>query len=225
MLLAFLVLAGCLSAKTRPPLSFKELRSKEAVLQTHEYSCGAAALATLMTMFGKDVSEADILKMIFGDKLPLEKNKDGKMELRALTLGDLEQAARMAKFKVVSAGVPADKEQALKTLYSLKPVITRMKLYQENLHFVGVKDVDGEWVLVSDPGYGDYKIPWSQFYDSWVDGEKILLTISKYPFYAWQDESGTYLKRDDKENIVLKEGDTGPNRLYTSVQKEIALVR
>jgi len=225
MSLAFLVLAGCISAKTRAPVSLKELRSKDAVLQAYEYSCGAAALATLMTMFGEDISEGKILKLVFGDQLPVVKSKDGKMELRALTLADLEQAAGLSKFKVVSAGVPAEKNQALKTLHSLKPAITRMKLYQENLHFVVVKDIKGEWVLVSDPGYGNFKIPWSQFYNSWAAGEKILLTISKYPFYAWQDKSGTYLKRNDRENIVLKEEETGPEQLYTSVQKEMALAR
>ena len=42
-------LTGWQYVPTRKPLSLKELRTQGCIMQSHQYSCGAAALATVMT--------------------------------------------------------------------------------------------------------------------------------------------------------------------------------
>ena len=46
--------------------SFKEKKFDDIVRQTEDFSCGAAALATIMThYFGQETSERDILNAVF----------------------------------------------------------------------------------------------------------------------------------------------------------------
>lgn len=211
-------LAACAGQPTRAPKSFSELRAEGAVLQTHEYSCGAAALATLMGMFGRPVTELALLESIFDKELPMEAGPNGRQRLRALNLEDLEKGARQAGFKVVSVQV-VEREALDGALQSLKPAIARMRLYGEYLHFVVLRDAGGGWVHITDPGYGTFKMPASQFYEAWQAGDKVLMTIGRHPFYAWRmrADKPVYLKRSEKD--VLPPGEElGPMELYRSVQ-------
>jgi len=187
-------------------LSMKELKEVDMIRQTHEYSCGAASLATLMNMFGTEkVSEIDILKSVFGEKLPVEKVKVGKKDiykLRALNLEDLKKVAESMNFKVVA--LEALNNFEFNTIIKLKPAIVRLKLYDEKLHFVVIKDVYENWVYISDPAYGNFRVPIRQFLKFWEEGEKVLLTISNYPFEIWKDDDGYYISRNEKENINIK---------------------
>jgi predicted double-glycine peptidase len=202
-------------------LSMKELREVDMIRQTHEYSCGAAALATLMNMFGNKITEAEVLSSIFGDKLPLIIDKDGKLKLRALTLSDLEKSAHFFGFKVISVQVPNNRN-IINILQSLKPAITRMYLYKTYLHFVVLRDINNEWVYISDPAYGNFKIPFTQFLKAWDAGDRILLTISKYPFDAWEDnkENTISLSRNPKEKIKVQNV-FNLKEFYKTVQKKI----
>ncbi|MEM5777807.1 MAG: cysteine peptidase family C39 domain-containing protein [Candidatus Aenigmatarchaeota archaeon] len=195
----------CLKATNFEIKSYKELRVGETIIQTHEYSCGAAALATLMNMMGGRAEEKDVLYSIFGDNLPLIK-KGNKYELRALTLADLEKAGKDKKFKVLSFQA-LEGNDALKLISELKPVIARINLYDEKLHFVVIKDINDGWISILDPGYGSFVVPISDFISWWESGERILLTISRYPFYVWQDEKNKeifYIKRNEKEIKTLE---------------------
>lgn len=194
------------------------------MLQSHRYSCGAAALATLMTLLGEITFEPDVLKLIFGEKLPLETDEQGETYLRALTLADLEKAARAKGFKVVSLKAHSGKE-AIQTIQSLKPVIARLLLYGDTLHFCVVQEIQDFWVFISDPSYGNVKITLKQFYQAWDAGDRIILTISKYPFYAWVSTDGkkTYVKRNERDVIVFLD-DITPVSLYQSVLQRISLV-
>lgn len=198
-------LSACAGAPTREPASLVELRGRGTVLQRHEYSCGAAALATLMGFFARPLGESEVLHLIFGETLPVEKAPDGREVLRALTLADLEVGARKEGFKVVSVQVPEAKglEEAL---HSLKPAIARMSLYGEYLHFVVVRDIRGDWVSVSDPGYGSFRMPKSQFFASWDRGDRILLAIGREPFEAWKTrEDRIFLRRSEADRPELGE--------------------
>ncbi|MBI3297937.1 MAG: hypothetical protein HYZ75_07230 [Elusimicrobia bacterium] len=193
-------LAACAHSPTRSPRSLVELRSKGTVLQTHEYSCGAAALATLMGRFGKTATEAEVLDGIFGGKLPMEAGPQGRPRLRALSLADLEAGARGAGFKVVSTQVP-DRKSFPEVLRALGPGIARMRLYGEIPHFVLLDELRDGWVKVADPGYGNFWLPAGKLFDAWDAGDRVFLTISKRPFYAWKegDDKPVYLKRHDAE--------------------------
>lgn len=198
-----------------------ELRSEGAILQKHEYSCGAAALATMMGYFGSQTSEEDVLNAVFGGKLPEARLPDGRRVLRALTLEDLEMGARELGFTVISAQVP-EAEGLEEALHALKPAIARMSLYGEYLHFVVVRDIAGDWVSLSDPAYGNYRMPKSQFFASWEGGDRVLLAIGREPFEAWKTrEDRLFLRRPDAGR--LPPGDElSALPLYRAVQQRTA---
>lgn len=198
----------------------RELRAQGSVLQTHEYSCGAAALATLMGIFGAPAGEMEVLHSIFGKQLPIVKGRDGKAELRALTVEDLEIGAKRADFKVVSLQVDDPKQAAL-TLKTLRPAIARLHLYNEYLHFVVLRDIKDGWVHISDPAYGNVKITLSQFDKAWAAGDRVLLTIGKLPFQIWREKGNeVFIKRDD-EDVIEADKDLGPDALYRTVQARL----
>ena len=82
-------------------MSWTGLRDDHVVKQRMDYSCGAAALATLMRhYFEDDVTEKDILTDIFNHLSPaelLDRQTEG------LSLLDLQQAAERRGYQ--SAGV------------------------------------------------------------------------------------------------------------------------
>ena len=213
------ILTGCQTVSTTKPLSLIELRTKGAVLQSHQYTCGAAALATLMTILGRPTTEAEILEVVFEEEILLEVDEEIGIYLPGLTLADLERAARAKDFRVVSVKAHTG-EEAIKAIESLRPVIVRLLLYGDILHFVVIKEVQNGWVYLSDPSYGNFKIPLRQLYRAWAAGDKIILTISRNPFYAWvpEEEGEVYLKRSDKD-ILPDYGDITPVALYRSARE------
>jgi uncharacterized protein len=69
----------------------KELRDMNVVKQQQDYSCGAAALATLLRYyFGDATSETEILNLLEGSLSPAEKEEKSK---RGFTLLDLKRVA------------------------------------------------------------------------------------------------------------------------------------
>lgn len=214
--------AGCALAPTRDPKSVLELRQEGAVLQAHEYSCGAAALATLMSYFGRTATEKEVLESIFGKELPVVRGPDGRPILRALNLEDLEKAARAADFKVVSVQVPASKDLAA-ALEALKPAIARMYLYEEFPHFVVLRDIQGDWVHVVDPAYGNVRMTTGQFLKAWEAGDGVLMAIGRRAFQAWKtrDDKPVYLRRDERDAPDLR-SELDPFALYRSVHRRVS---
>ena len=79
--------------------SWKELRQRNVVMQTYDYSCGAAALATILRYYWNDpVDERQIVNMIL-KTLTADEVKD-RMK-HGLAISDLRRAA-------VRDGLPLD---------------------------------------------------------------------------------------------------------------------
>lgn len=152
-----------------------------------------------MDMFGSPATEGEILEIAFGRESPVKGFDDeaDTLEFRQLTLADLEVAAREKGFKVISLRAERG-EEAVRAIRELTPVIARLRLYNEILHFVVIRGMQSEWVYISDPGYGNYKVPLQQFYQAWMDGDRYFLTIGTKPSYAWvSDETNeTYIGLD-----------------------------
>lgn len=202
--------------------SVQELRTRGAVLQRHEYSCGAAALATLMGRFGTKAEEVEVLKRVFGENLPKTRDAKGAELLPALTMADLEKGAREYGFKVVSLQVKRT-EDLERVLDALQPVIARMTLYSEYHHFVVIHRLDEDWAWISDPAYGHVKLPKSQLFSAWESGERILLAISRVPFEAWKTrEDRIYLRRQPKEPGLDAAPSPAPGELYESVHQRMS---
>ena len=80
-----------------PLKSMKDLRDQGLVKQRFDYSCGAAALATVLRYgFGDEVTERDILKELF-DLLP--EDEEGLRRREGFSLLDLQHVAQARGYK------------------------------------------------------------------------------------------------------------------------------
>lgn len=211
-------MSSCRSASPHEPASMLELRSAGCVRQMGEYSCGAAALATLMNMFGDPVTEQQILESIYSRESLVRKvdEKESTVVLRALNLEDLETASRERGFKALSLQADSG-EAAVQAIQTLQPAIARLSLHKEYLHFVVIRAIQNEWVSISDPAYGNFKIPLKQFYANWQAGERYIFTIGKKPFLAYEkQETGEMFVKRDEGDAPPADADISPRNLYRS---------
>jgi hypothetical protein len=139
--------------------SIAERKFEHVVRQQYDFSCGSAALATLLTYHYDDPTT------------------EQQAFSRMYEAGDQEKIARVGfslldmKNYLVANGYEADGYQAsLDTLRDAGvPAIAliTVKGYQ---HFVVVKGVQPDEVLVGDPALGIKAVPRDQFADMWTNG-------------------------------------------------------
>ncbi len=210
-----LCLAGCTYVTPRQPMSIHELRTLGMSRQAHEFTCGAAALATLLTALGKPTSESEVLQVIFSDTTRYHVNAAGQMEIHPLSAADLEKVARQEGFRAVTMQA-ATAGDALAALSKLQPIICRVQLYKEFLHFVVIQGAENGWVYMSDPAYGHVRVPVSHFDRVWEEGDRVILAVSRKPFLAWKNDAGQLFLRRDESETVARIAEIAPISLYTS---------
>ncbi len=157
-------------AQDRPRIkNWKELRDTNVVIQQHDYSCGSAALSTLLRYyFQDDIAEATVLQAIF---LRLAQRRDGRDQIvdrvkHGLSMLDLKLAAIELGYQAEAAKIP------LKTLATVDaPVIVRIE-EEGYKHFVVFRGVIEDRVVLADPIRGNMRIPIRKFNMIWtkVDG-------------------------------------------------------
>ncbi|MBT0963487.1 C39 family peptidase [Denitromonas sp. IR12] len=147
--------------------SLKEARHLSTLRQQYDFSCGSAALATLLTHhYGTRVSEQDVFVAMFrnGDQ--------AKIRAEGFSLLDMKRY-------LASRGYQADGFEA--PLEALSAVgIPAITLVNENgyNHFVVVKGVRDGRVLLGDPAFGTRAMPREQF--ERIAQEKILFVIRSH---------------------------------------------
>jgi predicted double-glycine peptidase len=166
---------------TKKVKSFKERRLTKVIPQTLDYSCGAAALATLLQYhFGQEISEKEVTVGMFehGDKDEIRK--------RGFSMLDMKRFAN-------SRGLQAEgyKIKDVSTLENLKiPVIVIIETGRYK-HFVVLRKVDQRFAYLSDPSWGNRRIPLEDFLKSW---NQIILAVTG----AIKDTpQGLYCEEDD----------------------------
>lgn len=146
-----------LEKKVKP---MREIKRQGVVPQSLDFSCGAAGLSTLLNFYlDHPVSEADIINHML-QVVPLQKVKERK----GFSLYDLKNFAEMSGYKVT--GYKMDME-FLKKLD--KPVLVPIK-FRNYRHFVVVRGVIADRVLIADPAAGNMSMKIGQFEDIWLDG-------------------------------------------------------
>jgi predicted double-glycine peptidase len=140
----------------------RELRDAAVVRQRHDYSCGSAALASLLT-YGLDdpVGEQTLLDALLKPMGPDELAAIGK---KGLSLQDLQRLAQMRGHKAQGFRVQADQLARVS-----RPVIAFVKPGGYP-HFVVLKGVRGDRAYVADPSLGNVRMPLYRFLDMWADG-------------------------------------------------------
>jgi len=139
-----------------PITSLKEARFKRVVKQEFDFSCGSAALATLLSYhYEMPISETAVFTEMFkvGDQARIEKYGFSLLDMKEyLDHHDLRaDGFRVTLDRLAELGVPA---------------ITLIQT-QGYKHFVVVKGVRAGRVLIGDPARGTRTVPYAEFVSMW----------------------------------------------------------
>ena len=139
-----------------PVTSIRQSRLADTVLQQYDFSCGSAAVATLLTHhYGLAVSESTVFESMF------RQGDQQKIQREGFSLLDMKNFLK-------SQGFEADGfEQPLEKL--LEARVPAIVLVNENgyRHFVVVKGLRDGRVLVGDPANGMRAMPRAGFDAIW----------------------------------------------------------
>ncbi|HEX5393803.1 MAG TPA: C39 family peptidase [Rhodocyclaceae bacterium] len=141
-----------------PVASLKETHFQRTVHQQYDYSCGSAALATLLTYhYSYPVSEQETFSAMFA------RGDQAKIKKEGFSLLDIKNYLAAHNFQ--ADGYVADVD---KLVVARIPAIALIKErgYQ---HFIVVKGVRNGRVLIGDPATGTRAMPESKFRKLWVN--------------------------------------------------------
>jgi uncharacterized protein len=141
-----------------PVYSLLEARHARTVVQQWDISCGAAALATLLTyQHGDKVSEREVAAgMLRTVSAAVVRRRLG------FSLLDLKRFARSRGFEADGYG-----NMTTADLASSSPMIVPIITLRGLPHFVVFRGVVGDRVLLSDPGFGNRTLTVEQFEAVW----------------------------------------------------------
>lgn len=172
---------GRLSKSVR---TFKDIREAGVVLQNLDYSCGAAAMATLLTgYFDDEVSEDEIVGFIFVHGQTPDEAIKKYFRRQGFSLLDLK---RFAVFRGYSAAGYKEMttDDLLETLEKDEvPILVPISPMGYH-HFVVVRGIVGDRVFLADPAVGRTTMRLGNFLDAWVDGIGFIVTREGPPAVA-----------------------------------------
>jgi len=149
-----------------PVKSWKALRDAQVVKQDFDFSCGAAALATLLNHFyGQTLTEELLLKAM------------DKGDSRA-SFDDMTRALPLFGFKAEGFAANWDQLTRLKI-----PVIVYLK-HRKNDHFSVLRGINKDTVLLADPSMGNRTYSRQQFLSMWQTRHDIQNTDLSGKFLA-----------------------------------------
>ena len=132
-------------------------RYKNVARQMYDYSCGSAALTTLLNYYlGESLSEEQVINGLlrYGDVQRIS-------ETRAFSLLDMKSLVEALGYE--AHGYKTDTEDITKLEI---PYIVSIDLYGY-LHFVVVKGTFQDHIILADPSMGNITFPMSKFEKIW----------------------------------------------------------
>ena len=145
----------------KPIQSLKELRYKNMVKQTTDYSCGAAALATLLNYgYGKNLSEKEVLLELAKTNIAL---KTKGISLKAMQHYVYQQGLQAQGLKAPVAALEKLKIPAIMLLN-----------FNGYRHFVVFKKMKGNKIYIADPALGNKVLTREELKKSW---NNILMVV------------------------------------------------
>lgn len=154
--------------------SMKDLKYAGVVNQSLDYTCGPAALATLMTSLGTPVSESDVLEHLLtdigADDLTLR-----YVKRQGFSLLDLKKEAERAGFAANAFMI------SFEVLSSLKNPAVIFLHEEDSEHFSVLRGVDGYGKIhLADPYFGNVVWSQSRFIKAWTkNGKGVVLVAEK----------------------------------------------
>jgi predicted double-glycine peptidase len=151
-----------------PVRSMKALRFASTLRQQYDFSCGSAALATLLTHhYGVPVSESSVFEAMWaqGDQSRIRREGFSLLDMQRYLAarGFLADGFRLPLDRLVEAGLPAI-------------VLVTEKGYN---HFVVVKGAADGRILIGDPSRGTRAMPRGRFEAAWPT--RLLFVIHTAP--------------------------------------------
>lgn len=140
--------------------TFSDMRFERIIRQSYDLSCGAAALATLLTYYyGHDVSELDVIEGILNAVTEEQRESIGR---EGFSMLELKLFAELEGF--VAGGFRMESVDQLSALRVPAIGLVNSRGYA---HFVVIKGLDGDDVLIADPAFGNRRRPLETFQNEW----------------------------------------------------------
>ena len=149
----------------------KDLRDRDVVKQRFDFSCGAAALATILRYgFAEDVTEGQILMELFD--LPTEAERSERRRT-GFSLLDLRRVAQARGYNAEGFRLEPDQ---LPLLGGPVIVFIEPRGYK---HFAVLRGVRGDRIHLADPSRGQVRMPVFRFREDWLqsDGRGIIFVV------------------------------------------------
>lgn len=148
-----------------PVTTLKELRFRRVVKQEYDFSCGSAAIATLLTYhYNRPTPEDSVLQAMYkvGDQEKIKKEGFSMLDMKKYldSLGYRTEGYKVSLDKIAEVGIPGI-------------VLVKTKGY---LHFVVLKGVRGDQVLVGDSALGTKFMTRAKFLEIWNGVFLVILT-------------------------------------------------
>lgn len=190
----------------KPIRTLKELRDDGVVRQRWDMSCGAAALSTVLTYdFNDNTPEAAIVVWILHRTSPIRVRARG-----GFSLLDLKHFAQARGYNAEGfSGMSLD-DLAAERSWVITPI--RFKGFD---HFVVVKGIVGDRVVIGDPGFGNVTMETGRFEKMWKSGIAFIIHPPDPRMLAPKDVSAASRVIPDETLISRGIGVTAPvNALY-----------
>jgi predicted double-glycine peptidase len=166
LVLAVAPVPGALAADDGGPRyvrSLLEMREDRVVVQKWDLSCGAAALATLLTyQHGDPVPEQDIARALIQREEYLANPALVRVR-QGFSLLDLRRYVDQRGYEGVPLG-----NMTYQDLLERAPMIVPLSMYGYN-HFVVFRGALGNRVLLADPSYGNRTLAIETFREAWIE--------------------------------------------------------
>ena len=165
---------------------YRSLKRVNIVMQRRDYSCGAAALATIGKFYWGDNVDEEFFLTILDLILTVEEAEE-RVE-NGLAMADLRKAAVKAGYQAV-----VGKLTFAKLGESKVPLIVGITVDDYD-HFVVYRGMDGQYVYMADPIRGNIRIPAPVFVKQWQ--KNAVLAIAK-PGRKIKDHSPLSLRGEE----------------------------
>jgi predicted double-glycine peptidase len=168
--------------------SWREIQRQNIVMQQRDYSCGAAALATIARYYWGDKVDEDFFLDALGELLTDEEARDRVKN--GLAMSDLRRAAVKTGYQAVVGKLTFEK-----LTESRVPLIVGITVDGHD-HFVVYRGTDWKWVYLADPIRGNVRVPIPDFAQQWQ--KNAVLAIHK-PGSRVKESSALSLRAEELE--------------------------
>ncbi len=149
--------------------SWQELKRQNIVMQQRDYSCGAAALATVIRYYWGDNVTENLFLNALDSLLTVEEARD-RVE-NGLALSDLRRVAVKTGYLASIGKLRFDQLNESKV-----PLVVGI-IVNDYDHFVVYRGWDGEWVYLADPTRGNIRVETRTFVNQWQ--QNAILAVAK----------------------------------------------